>query len=156
MPPSEINFPDPNEQTSYQYVYNGITQNWVWGRTIEVDGALGPSAWVPQAFNPNPLFKIIKITGVDSQVANVARWVYDYEEQYPNFGPLGTAQNLYEAGNTSNKAYGFSVDNNQQLVNNPGFYVRRVPNDTITCMIPTGYAGGEWFMAPNPVTGSCE
>ena len=151
---AEINFPNPNTTTTYQHVYNGITQNWVWGSSLTVDGASGPSAWIPQAFSPEPKFKIIKIIGVDSQVTNTARWVYDYDEVYPN-SSSGTAQNLHELGNTTSKAYGFPVNTSQELTNNPGFFVKRVPNDTYTFIIPTGYPGGEWFIAPNPITGGC-
>ena len=46
-----IDFPNPASATAYQYTYNGITQNWVWGRTIVVGGTPGPSAWVAQGFS---------------------------------------------------------------------------------------------------------
>lgn len=150
-----IDFPDPETTTTYQHIYNGITQNWIWGASLVVDGAAGPSAWIAQGYSTNPTFKIVKITGTDSQVSNTAKWVYDYQEQHPNLGSAGTAQNLYEVNNTETKAYGFPVNNSQELDNNPNFFVKPVPTDTIVAIIPTGYGGGEWFMAPNPITGNC-
>lgn len=46
-----INFPDPTSETTYQHVYNGITQNWVWGASLTVNGSPGPSAWIAQGFS---------------------------------------------------------------------------------------------------------
>jgi hypothetical protein len=46
-----IDFPiDPGLTPSYQYTYNGITQNWIWGASQQVGGVTGPEAWISQGF----------------------------------------------------------------------------------------------------------
>lgn len=46
-----IDFPiDPSLTPSYQYTYNGITQNWIWGASQQVNGETGPEAWISQGF----------------------------------------------------------------------------------------------------------
>jgi hypothetical protein len=63
-----IDFPDPAGQTAYQYTYNGITQNWVWGRTILFEGQTGPSAWIAQGFSITAADESSLVAGSNTQI----------------------------------------------------------------------------------------
>lgn len=63
-----IDFPDPAGQTAYQYAYNGITQNWVWGRSIVVGGEPGPSAWIAQGFSITAADESSLVAGSNTQI----------------------------------------------------------------------------------------
>lgn len=63
-----INFPDPGGQTTYQHVYNGITQNWVWGRSILFEGQPGPSAWIAQGFSITAADESSFVAGSNTQI----------------------------------------------------------------------------------------
>ena len=62
-----INFPnEPDPSQTYQHVYNGITQNWVWGW----DGATGVSGWLATGFTITsgiPLDSIFDLSDVTGQ-----------------------------------------------------------------------------------------
>lgn len=114
-----------------------------------------------------------RITGNAIITAGRARWKYSWEEvrrttatgvtiTVPTNNKSGTtiadaAINLFEIGNTTGVAYGYSVSN-LELVNATGFLFKAIPDGTIVEMIMRRSNDGALayeFMAPNPIDGIC-
>ena len=155
-----INFPnEPDPSQTYQHVYNGITQNWVWGW----DGATGISAWIAQGFSitsgPGPVYGRIENA---SKVSGKAQWNYTIRQATYNgtsWSPAATLTNsginLLEANNTTTEAYGLGVltPDGVTLDNFTGFSVKPVPTNKIVEVTTNGT--NFFFSAPNPIDGTC-
>jgi hypothetical protein len=161
-----INFPNPETQSTYQHVYNGITQNWVWGASLTVNGLSGPSAWIAQGFSITAADEASFVAGNNGEIqyksgdsfsANSEATVVTDSSVSPNSGFSGNFVNYSESVRNDNTGL-LTTDTTRSLTfGNYNIYTMRdlklnagvtltlnfnTPSDGQSMTLILGYTGG--------------
>jgi|688.fasta_scaffold09312_15 hypothetical protein len=100
-----------------------------------------------------------EITSVTKLTSTVAKWSYSVNKWSGGSatGTTVTAYNTLEKGNTSSLAYGYSVSTTDgQTITGTAYKVDSVPVGAFVMFENSSDLGsGNWFSAPNRVSGTC-